>query len=127
MNRVFSNGPLKDFVINPFQNMVRKSTRLWIAAPYVTMTQDLVEASASGKSVYLLVGLNASTTPEALSKVHGLPNCEVRYFTRRFHAKIYLFDSEALVGSSNLTEGGLKFNREATICVKFTRLGDSKG
>jgi hypothetical protein len=97
--------------------MVNKSTRLWIAAPYVTMTQDLLKAATNGKSVYLLVGLNAITTPEALSAVHGVPNCAVRYFTRRFHAKIYLFDVEALVGSSNLTDGGLLSNREATICV----------
>jgi hypothetical protein len=117
MNRVFSNGPSKDFVINPFQSMARKSSRLWVAAPYVTMTQDLLEGALNGKSVYLLVGLNVSTSPDALAKVHGIPNCEVRYFTRRFHAKIYLFDNEALVGSSNLTDGGLKSNREAMIWV----------
>jgi hypothetical protein len=76
MNRVFSNGPSKDFVINPFKNMVRKSTRLWIAAPYVTMTQELLEGAVSGKSVYLLVGLNASTSPEALSKIHGNPTAK---------------------------------------------------
>jgi hypothetical protein len=117
MNRVFSNGPSKDFVINPFQTMVYKSAHLWIAAPYVTETDELVEAASSGKSVYLLAGLNASTSPQALAKVHGAANCEVRYFTRRFHAKIYLFDTEALVGSSNLTDGGLRSNREATICL----------
>ena len=117
MNRVFSNGPTKDFVINPFRSMVQKSTHLWIAAPYVTMTGDLLDAATGGKSVFLLVGLNASTTPKALSSIHGLPNCAVRYFTRKFHAKIYLFDNEALVGSSNLTDGGLLSNREATIRV----------
>jgi phosphatidylserine/phosphatidylglycerophosphate/cardiolipin synthase-like enzyme len=41
----------------------------------------------------------------------------VRYFTRRFHAKIYVFDEAALVGSSNLTDGGLKADREATMCL----------
>jgi hypothetical protein len=118
MNRIFSNGPSKDFVINPFREMVHRSTQLWIASPYVTMTQDLREAATNGKPVYLLVGLNSATSPEALSVVHGLSNCAVRYFTRRFHAKIYLFDNEALVGSSNLTDGGLLSNREATICVR---------
>jgi hypothetical protein len=39
----------------------------------------------------------------------------VRYYTSLFHGKIYLFDKAALVGSSNLTDGGLRFNREATI------------
>jgi hypothetical protein len=34
MSRLFSNGPLKDFVINPYGQMVQDSTRLWIAAPY---------------------------------------------------------------------------------------------
>jgi len=117
MNRIFSNGPSKDFVINPFRSMAQKATRLWIAAPYVTMTGDLLEAATGGKKVYLLVGLNSSTSPEALSAVHNVPNCAIRYFTRRFHAKIYLFDDEALVGSSNLTDGGLLSNREATISV----------
>ena len=117
MGRVFSNGPLKDFVINPFRSMAAESTQLCIAAPFVTMTDDLVVAAKSGKSVCLLVGLNPSTSPEALSAVHGRANCTVRYFTRRFHAKFYLFDDEALVGSSNLTQNGLQFNREAMICV----------
>jgi len=33
MGRVFSNGPLKDFVINPFRSMAAESTQLCIAAP----------------------------------------------------------------------------------------------
>jgi hypothetical protein len=61
----------------------------------------LVEAAKSGKTVYLLVGLNSTTTPEALAAMHELPNCAVRYFTHRIHAKVYLLDQEALVGSSN--------------------------
>jgi len=49
--------------------------------------------------------------------VHGLQNIAVRYLTRRFHAKIFIFDSCALVGSSNLTDGGLLSNREATVAL----------
>jgi hypothetical protein len=48
----------------------------------------------------------------------GLQNCAVRYFTARFHAKIYVFDDAALIGSSNLTDGGLCSNREATLLVE---------
>jgi hypothetical protein len=118
MNRIASNGPIrKDYVVNPFTKMVKASSQLWIASPYVTKTQELVEAAKQGKFVYLLVGLNSTTSPEALAAVHALPNCAVRYFTHRFHAKIYLFDGEALIGSSNLTEGGMQSNREGTICV----------
>ena len=47
----------------------------------------------------------------------GKSNFEIRYFTRRFHAKLYVFDGEALLGSSNLTQGGMLLNREATIAI----------
>jgi hypothetical protein len=90
MRRVFSNGPSKDFVINPFTSLVHKSGRVHIAAPYVTKTDELVQAAKVGTSVDLLVGLNASTSPQALAAVHGLPNMAVRYLTRRFHAKVYI-------------------------------------
>jgi HKD family nuclease len=118
MNSVFSNGPSKDFVVNPFTDLMHKSTQLCIAAPYVTETTALLSAAKSGVSVRLLVGLNASTSPKALSEVFELPNLAIRYLTRRFHAKIYISDTAALVGSSNLTDGGLRSNREATIRLK---------
>jgi PLD-like domain len=120
MNRIFSNGPAKDFVINPLRSMAAQSTLLCIAAPYVTMTEDLVDAANAGRSVRLIVGLNPSTNPKALQALHACPNAAIRYFTRRFHAKIYLFDKCALVGSSNLTNAGMTSNREATISVDDT-------
>ena len=117
MTRVYSNGPAKDFVINPFTYYANKSVRIFAAAPYFTMADALVAASTAGKTVDLLVGLNGATSPEALKRVHGLPNIAIRYLTRRFHAKIYIFDNCALLGSSNLTDGGLQSNREATIVL----------
>jgi hypothetical protein len=117
MRRIFSNGPSKDFVINPFTSLIQKSRSLHIAAPFVTKIDELVSAAKDGKSVDLLVGLNMATSPTALAAVHDRPNIAVRYLTRRFHAKIYLLDDAAMVGSSNLTDGGLLSNREATICL----------
>jgi hypothetical protein len=124
MNRLFSNGPSKDFVINPFNHLIAKSSHLFLAAPYFTMAAPIVDAAKSGKVVQLLVGLNSATTPQALAAVHGVPNLTVRYLTRRFHAKIFLFDDFALVGSSNLTDGGLQANREAV--VMFDSSNDSE-
>src|SRR4051794_17203543 len=115
MRRLFSNGPERDYVINPFTRLIASSWHLYIAAPYVTKTDELIRAARQGKSVELLVGLNASTSPEALTAASGIPNFAIRYLTQRFHAKIYIFDEAALVGSSNLTDGGLVSNREATI------------
>lgn len=117
MNRVYSNGPSKDFVINPFNRLMSNSSRLHLAAPYFTMADLVLEAIKNGKAVQLVVGLNAATSPQALKKVHEVSNLAVRYFTNRFHAKIYIFDDAALIGSSNLTDGGLLSNREAVICL----------
>ena len=52
-----------------------------------------------------------------MRKVFEKKNVNVRYLTNRFHAKIYIFDDVALLGSSNLTDGGLRSNREAVICL----------
>lgn len=117
MQRIFSNSPSGDYVQNPYRRMVGASKVIWVAAPYVTATDELLEAQKAGKEIRLIVGLNDCTSPKALRQVHDLPGFGIRYFTRRFHAKLYVFDDEAIVGSSNLTQGGLSLNREANICI----------
>ena len=44
MSRIYSNGPLKDFVINPFNRLVSNSCRLYLAAPYFTMADPVLDA-----------------------------------------------------------------------------------
>src|SRR5206468_258232 len=45
-----------------------------------------------------------------------------RYYTdERFHAKFYIIDDVALVGSANLTNAGLKANREMSVVVHRER------
>ena len=117
MSSVFSNGGSGDFVLNPFQRFVRDSSTAWIAAPFVKKTDELVQAIKAGKSVRLLVGLNIITSPESLRAAYSA-GCPIKYYTQGFHAKLYVFDDTALVGSSNLTDGGMKFNREATILIR---------
>jgi hypothetical protein len=118
MNRLFSNRGGANFVVNPYEEQIRRSNEVLIAAPYVTETQQLVAAAQAGKKISLIVGINECTSPAALSALIELPNCVVRYFTGGFHAKIYVFDEAALVGSSNLTYPGLHSNREATLLVE---------
>jgi PLD-like domain len=117
MPSLYSNGPNKDFVIRPFQKLIAESNSLFAASPFVTLTKDLATAANQGKTVCLLVGLNIATNPAALRAAFGVPNLAIRYYTHRFHAKIFLFDACALIGSSNLTDGGMQSNREATILV----------
>ncbi|MCY4305081.1 MAG: phospholipase D family protein [Aestuariivita sp.] len=114
-NKIFSNGPDNDFVINAFIRLIETSSHLHFATPYFTRSDILLKAAGKGKTVELLIGLNEATSPRALRKLHGIPNITIRYFTSRFHAKIYIFDESVLLGSSNLTDGGLMSNREAVI------------
>lgn len=115
VNRIYSNGGGDDFVINPFRDLCEQSSELYLAAPYFTASDLILEAVDEGKSVSILVGLNAATSPKALREVYDRRSVAVRYLTHRFHAKIYLFENAALLGSSNLTDGGLISNREAVI------------
>jgi len=116
MTRIFSNVPNGGFV-NPFMHLIAQSSGLHLAAPYFTEPDQLLEAAGNGKTVRLLVGLNPATSPQALRRLRGVTNIDIRYFTSRFHAKIYVFDRAALLGSSNLTDGGLRSNREAVILL----------
>ena len=114
--KVYSNaGRDNDLVLNPLKHLAECSAHVHLAAPYFTKGDLIQEILEGGSSVCLLVGLNATTSPDALRDVLGSPDLQIRYFTRHFHAKMYLFDDGALVGSSNLTDGGLIANREAMV------------
>jgi hypothetical protein len=115
--RIFSNGPTGDFVVNPYDRLIEEASQICLAAPYFTESKQIVRGAAAGKKFQLLVGLNAATHPLALESVQGLGSVAIRYLTHRFHAKIFIFDDAAMLGSSNLTDGGLVSNREAVICL----------
>ncbi|WP_443749359.1 phospholipase D-like domain-containing protein [Asticcacaulis solisilvae] len=116
--RLYSNGGPSDFVVGPLQKYIHNSTTVCAAAPYFTRVDELRLAANGERTVQLLIGLNTVTSPAALGQALALPNTNVRFLTRDFHAKIYLFDNAGMVGSSNLTGGGLMANREAMLCVE---------
>jgi hypothetical protein len=86
----------------------------------------------SAKSIEFMVGLDMNwTDPEALQMLFDLStkneniNCACLsslkpYYT--YHPKLYLFNTKnnvkSIIGSSNLTEGGLKKNIEANVIVE---------
>ncbi len=117
MNRIFSNSGQGDFVQNPFERLASSSSRVYLAAPFFTKGDLITGVAKPGTSIQLLVGLNPSTSPEALSLAKNCTNVAIRFLTRRFHAKIFIFDDAALLGSSNLTDAGFLANREAVICL----------
>ena len=115
--RIYSNASGGNFVINPFEALMESASQVCIASAYFSHDESVRRAAASGKKVLLLVGLNEATSPNAVRAVHRTPNIDVRYYTERFHAKFYLFDDTALLGSANLTDNGLRVNREGVICL----------
>ena len=123
MSRIFSNGPKQDYVDGPYEQMLKGADRANLAAPYFTHAKWLVEAAMRGTKIRLLVGLNLSTSPTALREVYNTKGIEVRY-RKNFHAKIYIFDDKALLGSANLSQNGLRKNRESVI--KLDRSADNE-
>lgn len=116
MRRVFTNAS-RNFVGSAFDNHVRSARNVLLAAPYFTDGARILAAVQAGRSVRLIVGLNSATSPFELEKLHELPGLSIRFLTSRFHAKIFVFDDIAMVGSSNLTDGGMMSNREAVVCL----------
>jgi hypothetical protein len=69
MNRLFSNRGGPNFVVNPYEAQISRSREILIAAPYVTKTEQLVSAAQAGKKISLIVGINESTSPQALARL----------------------------------------------------------
>ena len=123
MCKIVSNGSNKnDKVKTPFRQMLAESKRAFLAAPYFTDETLLIEAAEKGIEIQLLIGLKCPNKLDAIQKVHEATGIEVKY-CNDFHAKIYIFDKAALLGSANLTDSGLSTKREAVI--KLDRKVDS--
>ena len=114
---IYTNSPGEDQVLRPFTKLISSASYIRLAAPYFTVASEIVEAAQRGATIELLIGLNPSTNPSALNQVMGYGNVSIRYFTDNFHAKVFLFDSVAMLGSANLTHGGMTGNREAVILL----------
>ena len=99
------------------------SKELRLAAPYFSRAEPILDAMKHNSKVRLLIGLNTATHPNAVEAVFSRPQSTIRFYTGRFHAKLYVFDKGALVGSANLTDGGFQSNRE--IVAWFTEPDDS--
>jgi hypothetical protein len=69
MPSLYSNGPNKDSVVRPYQELIAETGSLFVASPFVTLTKDLASAASEGKTVSVLVGLKIGTNPAALRAV----------------------------------------------------------
>ena len=119
---LYANTRATDFTINFFMNAGPHPRLGLLAAPFFTTNEPLKVLTDKGCDVRLVVRFSPITTPEALRQALENPRVKTRYFTdAKFHTKLYIIDDIALVGSANLTDNGLKANRELSILLKQDR------
>lgn len=118
---LYTNSPFgkSDFALNFFYQNASAARTAQLACPFFTTALPLEILKDGGcGTIQLLVRLCSSTSPQALEEALALDDVQIRFFTERsFHAKFYVLGSEALVGSANLTEAGLKSNREVALSL----------
>lgn len=119
------NRLLRDRQFHRFRALIAFARQSGIAHINESLTRFAARAA-----VDVIVGIDlGGTTHEALKYLCDLPNARVRVATFGraevvFHPKVYIFDGPAgwatVIGSSNLTGGGLHSNAEASLLVTGT-------
>lgn len=122
---------LKDLLSSqkPFYNNVWLVSAFANAQAIQRIAPNILEAKARGANINIVVGFDVrSTSAEALQRINSLGVHAVLVHNARgghtFHPKIYLFEAthekaEVFIGSSNLTDGGLYTNYEASTRMTF--------
>lgn len=112
----------------------------WLVTAYANvrgitlLKPHLMNAKAHGTKIHVVVGIDSRVTnSEALHALHSLQiDTHIFHnpqFAHTFHPKIYLFEAtnqhaQLLMGSSNLTQGGLYTNYEAMLHISYDLTGE---
>ncbi len=114
---------------DPFYNKVWFISAFANARAIERLAENILVSKNRGAQISIIVGFDVkSTSAEALRSINSLEvNSILVHNARRghtFHPKVYLFESTAskailFVGSSNLTDGGLYTNYEASSQTTF--------
>ena len=120
MEQIYTNRPKgRDFTVNFFRSCNTGIKSVQLACPFFTDSTPIEILRDKGSDrISLLVRLCEATSPYALAKAKACEGVEIRFFTSSaFHAKFYILDHTALVGSANLTDAGLRSNRELSLTI----------
>jgi hypothetical protein len=118
----YGNSAASGYTIDFFNLNAPGSSQSYLASPFFSTFDPIRVLTTQGCKVKLLVRLCSITPPTTLRQALNDPNVTVRYYTSRdFHAKLYIIDDEALVGSANLTHSGLMTNREVSVVLRKDR------
>jgi len=103
---------------------MQSSKKVSIAVAFFNDTKTINELLQAGIEVTLIVSLRPPTSYYALKDILHKSKLRTHYLGKQFHSKIYVFyDADnvaigAIVGSSNLTSGGLDTNIETNVILK---------
>ena len=118
----YGNTTASGFTINFFSENAKGAREAYLASPFFTTFDPIRTLTEKGCAVRLLVRLCSITPPKIVRQALADPNVTLRYYTSRdFHAKLYIIDDVAMVGSANLTEAGLMTNREVSVVLRKGR------
>ena len=119
----YGNTASTGYTINWFNDCAHNARNAFLASPFFSTYKPIETLTKRGCEVSLLVRLCSITAPVVLRSALADPRVRVRYYTdRHFHAKLYIIDDTALVGSANLTEAGLMTNREVSVVLRTAAL-----
>jgi hypothetical protein len=118
----YGNSKAAGYTIDYFALAAPEAKEAFLASPFFTTFEPIKLLTSRGCKVRLLVRLCPITLPTVMRQALNDPNVAVRYYTcRTFHAKLYIIDDAALIGSANLTDAGLKTNREVSVVLRKDR------
>ena len=118
----YGNSAATGFSIDFFNLNAPGANQAFLASPFFSTFEPIRTLTERGCNVRLIVRLCSITPPHILWQTLTDPNVTVRYYTSQtFHAKLYIIDDVAMVGSANLTNAGLLSNREVSVVLRKDR------
>jgi hypothetical protein len=101
---------------------MRRSDRIWLLSPYLTSdgAEEFIDLVDNDKDVRLITRLNdrdilsGVLDPDAIANIQDA-GAKVRFHNYRLHAKLWVFEDQAITGSANLTKQALSENIELMV------------
>jgi len=120
---IITNNFFKSSTHIVFNNLGNSAQYIVIAVAFFSDSNSVENLLDNGKEVILIVSLRPPTDYYALKKLLHRENVEISFLGEEFHSKIYAFYDEdwgiinAIIGSSNLTIGGMNNNIETNVVI----------
>lgn len=118
---LYTNSNKKsDFLKSALEKNIKENEDIYIATAFFSDIDFIKKAIEKNCNIKLIVRISLATPMQGLKEISEMNNVNIRFFTsNKFHPKLYIFgNSIAFIGSSNLTQSGLKSNQEINISIE---------